>query len=202
MDSTITTAGLCVVCSKSGASGKWEICSSCRAELVERSAGRQAQMAPALCVACHEPRRQPPAPGQIYCPRCRRAVRRRAKTMIDAIVHYRGSGTERCRLPAVPVAGSYIIGPGAAGRLFQVAAVVLDGLGAKLRQAQARLLAGIGSWSAIRPCPGLPRLRTPRHGWQPERVLDIPGAKAIMKTFEADGSMRFSHDVRFSERGT
>ncbi len=46
--------------------------------------------------------------------------------MIDAHVHYRGSGSERCRLPAVPVAGSYIIDQGAAGRLWQVSAVALD----------------------------------------------------------------------------
>ena len=47
--------------------------------------------------------------------------------MIDAIVHYRGSGSERRHLAAVPAAGAYVFGPGAAGRLFQVAAVVVDG---------------------------------------------------------------------------
>ena len=70
MDSTITTAGLCVVCSKSGASGKWEICSSCRAELVERSAQQQATMTPNYCMGCQRPRSGPPAIGEIYCPRC------------------------------------------------------------------------------------------------------------------------------------
>ena len=47
--------------------------------------------------------------------------------MIGVHVRYRGVGSERWRLAAVPVVGSYIIGPGAAGRLFQVAAVVIDG---------------------------------------------------------------------------
>ena len=47
--------------------------------------------------------------------------------MIGVHVRYRGVGSERWRLAAVPVAGSYIIGPGAERRLYQVAAVVLDG---------------------------------------------------------------------------
>ena len=46
--------------------------------------------------------------------------------MIDAIVHYRGSGSERRHLAAVPAAGAYVFGPGAAGRLWQVSAVALD----------------------------------------------------------------------------
>jgi hypothetical protein len=46
--------------------------------------------------------------------------------MIDAIVHYRGSGSERRHLAAVPAAGAYVFGPGAAGRLWQVSAVVVD----------------------------------------------------------------------------
>jgi hypothetical protein len=41
--------------------------------------------------------------------------------------NYRGMVTERRRLSAVPTAGSYIIGPGAKGRLWHVAAVVVDG---------------------------------------------------------------------------
>ena len=46
--------------------------------------------------------------------------------MIGVIVHYRGAGSEPRHLAAVPAAGSYIIGPGAAGRLWEVAAVVVD----------------------------------------------------------------------------
>jgi hypothetical protein len=49
--------------------------------------------------------------------------------MIDVIVHYRGIDSERRRLPAVPVAGSYVYGPGAKRRLWEVAAVALDGDG-------------------------------------------------------------------------
>ena len=49
--------------------------------------------------------------------------------MIDVHVHYRGAGTERRRLPAIPAVGCYVFGPGTAGRLFQVAAVVVDGDG-------------------------------------------------------------------------
>jgi hypothetical protein len=47
--------------------------------------------------------------------------------MTDATVHYRGVTSERRRLPALPVVGSYIYGPGAERRLWQVSAVVFDG---------------------------------------------------------------------------
>ncbi len=50
--------------------------------------------------------------------------------MIDAIIHYRGSNSERRRLPAVPVVGCYIIGPGAEERRpWIVSAVVVVGVG-------------------------------------------------------------------------
>ena len=49
--------------------------------------------------------------------------------MIDVNLHYRGIGSDRRRLPAIPSTGSYIIGPGAERRLWQVSAVVLDGKG-------------------------------------------------------------------------
>jgi hypothetical protein len=49
--------------------------------------------------------------------------------MIDVAIHYRGGGSDRRRLPAVPAAGSYIYGPGTERRLWRVAAVVLDGDG-------------------------------------------------------------------------
>ena len=47
--------------------------------------------------------------------------------MIDVIVHYRGAGDERRRLPAVPAIGSYIIGPGDERRLWRIDAVVFLG---------------------------------------------------------------------------
>ncbi len=49
--------------------------------------------------------------------------------MIDVQFHPKGEPSERRRLPAVPVAGSYLFSEAPAGRLWQVAAVVF---GAKL----------------------------------------------------------------------
>ena len=47
--------------------------------------------------------------------------------MVGLIIHFRGGGSERRRLPAVPVPGTYIYSPGATGRLYQVEVVVVDG---------------------------------------------------------------------------
>ena len=48
-------------------------------------------------------------------------------TMVDVTIHYRGSESERRRLAAVPVVGSYTYGPGAERRLWVVSAVTIDG---------------------------------------------------------------------------
>jgi hypothetical protein len=47
--------------------------------------------------------------------------------MIDVHLHFRGVGSERRKLPAVPVVGSYVFSPGNDGRLWQVSALVFDG---------------------------------------------------------------------------
>ena len=47
--------------------------------------------------------------------------------MIDVQVHFRGVGSERQRLPAVPAVGSYRFGPSDERRLWRVSAVVVDG---------------------------------------------------------------------------
>ncbi len=59
-------------------------------------------------------------------PRVSAAIQK-VESMIDVHLHFRGAGSDRRRLPAVPVVGSYIFGPGADGRLWRVEAVVLDG---------------------------------------------------------------------------
>jgi len=46
--------------------------------------------------------------------------------MIDLTIHFRGVGPQRQPLPAVPVVGSYLFGPGDARQLWVVAAVVVD----------------------------------------------------------------------------
>ena len=52
---------------------------------------------------------------------------RHEPTLIDVQVHYCTAGSERRRLPAVPVVGAYLFGPGGERRLWQVDAVVFDG---------------------------------------------------------------------------
>jgi hypothetical protein len=47
--------------------------------------------------------------------------------MIDLEVHFRGTDSQRRRLPAAPAVGTYVYGAGPDRRLFQVDAVVVDG---------------------------------------------------------------------------
>ena len=65
--------------------------------------------------------------------------------MIDVQFHLKGEQTDQRRLRTVPVAGSYIFGPGAKRRLWQVSAVVFDGptIHAYCVQASPRLTAAL-----------------------------------------------------------
>ena len=60
----------CCLCGDLDPTGQGRLCRGCRRDLVEASARRQATMAPDRCLACLTPRRSPPEPGSIYCPRC------------------------------------------------------------------------------------------------------------------------------------
>ena len=60
----------CCICHKAAGSGDWALCDGCRRRLAERSAERQARMAPSYCMACQKPKRTAPRPGSIYCPLC------------------------------------------------------------------------------------------------------------------------------------
>ncbi len=66
----------CILCDHPGATGLWQLCPTCRAGLIRRSAERQAAMAPVYCMACYQPRRQPPVAGELYCPRCQQRFQR------------------------------------------------------------------------------------------------------------------------------
>jgi len=66
-------------------------------------------------------------------------------------VHYRGVGSERRRLAAVPAVGTYLYGPGADRRLWQVSAVAIDGESVALYalELSARLAAELtAAWAA------------------------------------------------------
>jgi hypothetical protein len=71
--------------------------------------------------------------------------------MIDVTIHYRGEISERRRLPAVPVVGASLFGPGQQRRLWEVSAVVFDGDGVGVFAAEVSpRLAGelTAAWSA------------------------------------------------------
>ena len=67
---SVSTIKTCIICRNSGATGQWQLCPTCRAELVRRSAERQSRMAPDHCMSCFTPKRGLPVAGSIYCPRC------------------------------------------------------------------------------------------------------------------------------------
>jgi hypothetical protein len=63
-------ADICIVCRRANAFGYWQVCDGCRRDLAQRSAQRQAAMAPDHCLGCFTPRQYPHEAGAIYCPRC------------------------------------------------------------------------------------------------------------------------------------
>ncbi len=69
-------ADSCVFCRRAPGFGKWCLCSTCRAEIVERSRERRAAMTPDYCLGCFRERRSAPKAGQIFCPDCRRRFER------------------------------------------------------------------------------------------------------------------------------
>ncbi len=66
----VSTDPKCILCREGEAKGRWQLCDRCRAELVERSAHRQARMTLTHCLVCHAPNGKP-KPGKIFCPGCR-----------------------------------------------------------------------------------------------------------------------------------
>ena len=63
--------GTCLICHQEPGKGLWSLCPACRRRLQDASVRRLARLAPGCCIACREPRRSPPVPGEIYCRRCR-----------------------------------------------------------------------------------------------------------------------------------
>ena len=68
----VITDSTCILCQNGEGRGNWQLCPRCRAEIADRSARRQAAMAPSYCMGCLTPKQTLPAAGEIYCPHCRR----------------------------------------------------------------------------------------------------------------------------------
>ena len=77
MDSTAITFDTCILCQQAEGRGTWQLCDGCRSNLIRQSGQRQRMMAPDHCLGCFTPRRQPPMPGQLYCPDCQQRFRMR-----------------------------------------------------------------------------------------------------------------------------
>ena len=80
MDLTIVSDSRCIMCHVGEAVGPWQLCPGCRRRIADLSAQRKVKMAPGYRLGCLTPKRTPPKPGSIYCPRCF-AIRRKQGPM-------------------------------------------------------------------------------------------------------------------------
>ncbi len=60
----------CLLCDRQPGRGNWQVCPACRARLTERHRRAVARMKPPVCLGCGRAIR--PAPGRVYCLRCKR----------------------------------------------------------------------------------------------------------------------------------
>ena len=60
----------CGLCHAEGGSGRWQLCSDCRAELKHKAATFAATAMPSVCLGCSRPRPPHSTSRGVYCPEC------------------------------------------------------------------------------------------------------------------------------------